>query len=242
MYSVLYACVWVSLTLKDIHEMFAFILFSLFYPVNLYIFEFFFINKNRKPDENLKLKVASITFSCLILFKVVGSNFDFTWNWRILKWFCIGIAPFLIPLYFNEISDEEKITNFIFWRNFIIAPSCEELYYRILLPKIKENIWLLSISFSLAHAHPLIFSKNWNRTKFILSQCFISFCFGFICNALKLKMTTSLNNFWVLLTLSTIHGIANYCGVPLIELQKGKNIFYTQIIVLISSLCLIIKK
>lgn len=226
----------------QVHGMFDFITFSLFYPVNLYIFDLIFTNKNKNTVENLKLKVASIIFSCLILLTVVGFNFDFTWNRRVFLWFCIGIAPFIIPLYFNESSDEERITEFIFWRNFVIAPTCEELYYRILLPKFNENIWLLSFAFSLAHAHPLMFSKNWHRAKFILSQCFISFCFGFVSNALRLKMTKSLNNFWVLLILSTIHGIANYCGVPLIELEKGNFIFYTQKIVLFSSLFVIIKK
>lgn len=220
-----------------------FIFFSFFYPVNLYIFEFIFSSKNGKNVENLKLKVASIVFSCLILSKVVGFNFDFTWHWRIMKWFCIGLAPFLIPLYFDdESSEEENIKNFVFWRNFVIAPFCEEFYYRTLLPKFNENIWLLSGSFSLAHAHPLMFSKNWYRSKVILAQCFISFCFGFICNSLRIKMAASLNNFWVILSLSTVHGIANYSGVPLVELKQGKFVFITQIIVILSSLYLIIKK
>lgn len=226
-------------------QMLNFIFFSLFYPLNLYLFEFFSANKTEtgETDGNLKLKVASITFSCLILWTAVGFTFDFTCNRRIIKWFCIGLAPFLIPLYFNEEEGEEdKVTSFIFWRNFVIAPCCEELYYRILLPKMNESIWLLSISFSLAHAHSLIFLKNWVRWKFILSQCFISFCFGFICNEIRAKMTSSLDNFWVLSTLSTIHGIANYCGVPLTGAEKGKILFFTQIIVLICSIYLIIKK
>ena len=212
--------------------------FSVFYPINLYIFEFIFSKKN----DTLKVKVASITFSCLILSEILNFSFDFTWNWRILKWFLIGIGPFVLPWLFTEPVENEGIGTLLFWRNFVIAPTCEEFYYRILLPKINENIWLLSISFSLAHAHPFMFQKNWKKKNFIMAQCFISFWFGFICNVIRLKMDTGLNNFWVFLALSTIHGIANYCGVPLIELEKGKILFFTQIFTLLNSLYLICKK
>lgn len=215
--------------------MFGFVFFSLFYPINLYIFEFFFSKK-------LKAKVASITSSCLVLFSVLDFNFDFTWNFAILKWNFITICPFFLPWWFAQTSGDERIGEFLFWRNFFIAPICEEFYYRILLPKINSNIWLLSISFSLAHAHPLMFTKNWPKAKIILSQCFISFCFGLVCNSIRLKMRTSLNNFWLLVTLSGIHGIANYCGVPLIELQKGKFLFYLQLIILSSSIYLIFRR
>lgn len=216
--------------------MFKFIFFSLFYPGNLYVFEHFF--SKSKSKENLKVKVSSILFSCVVLLTAVGFDFSFKWNWEILKYFAVGISPFILPWLFTEPSDEERITTFLFWRNFIIAPTCEELYYRLLLPRFQRNIFALSLSFSLAHAHPLIFAKNWNKTKIILAQCLISFCFGFVCNLLRIKMTTTCDNcnFWVLAALSIIHGVANYCGFPLIEIEKGKILFYAHITILLSSL------
>lgn len=219
--------------------MWRFVFFSALYPVNLYIFEFLF--KPKYP--NLKIKVASIIFSCLcLLLSLKGSALlDFTFNWRILKWFCVGIGPFVLPLLMENDGEGFDFGSFLAWRNFVIAPACEELYYRLLLPKLHGGTFLLSLSFSLAHAHPLLFPSNWLEWDVISGQCFTSFLFGIVCNRIRAKMTDgNLINFWVWMALTATHGIANYCGIPLIK-SENKFLKMIQLIILIASLILILK-
>lgn len=217
----------------------AFVLFSLFYPINLYIFQF--ISSPKSELSALKVKVASILVSCTVLWIFLNDEIDFNWNRGILKWIIIGLAPFLLPLIFSKPQGNESPASFLFWRNFVIAPACEELYFRILLAKLCQSNSALSLSFSLAHAHPLMFKSNWCRFEVILAQCAISFCFGFVNNAIgsKMQQEGTLCNIWIWLALTVIHGVANYCGLPLIE--KGKLLQGLQIFILISSIVLIFK-
>ena len=217
--------------------------FSVLYPLNLYIFEAafnLFSPKNTQQKHSIKVKVASIIFSCSILLAFVKfTKFDFSISPGILHWFGIGLLPFIIPWIYVEVEEEKGA--FLFWRNFVIAPACEELYYRILLPKLCDSTLLLSISFSLAHAHPLLFTKNWISSilKMILGQCVISFCFALICNRIRIKSGASENNFWIFLALSVLHGVANYCGVPFVADKNRVN--WIQGLILVACLYLILK-
>ena len=221
-----------------------FIAFSCLYPVNLYIFELCL--KPKTESSKLKTKITSILVSCFILSTL--SSIDrtelFNWNVNILKWTIIGLLPFLIPFYYCLTTETGALEcgcgDLLFWRNFIIAPACEELYFRILLPQLCKQKFLLSLSFSLAHAHPLIFKCYRNRLKVIVAQCGISFCFGYICNSIRTKMSMTACNFWVWTALTIIHGVANYCGVPIID-EKRKISFFLQLAVLFGSLFIILK-
>lgn len=217
--------------------MWAYVFFSCLYPINLYIFEFIFPSKTHI----LKVKVASILFSCfcLLLSFENSSLFVSTFNLRILKWLLVGTGPFILPL----VSDTDRDGldgSFLMWRNFVIAPACEELYYRILLPKHQNGTILLSLSFSLAHAHPLLFPSNWNKSADIFGQCLVSFLFGIVCNGIKTKMSGFVGgdqiNIWIWMALTGIHGIANYCGVPVVHRKYLKIV---QIFILITCLILI---
>lgn len=216
--------------------MFWFSLFSCFYPLNLYIFEFLFPS----PDDSAKLKVkaTSILVSCSILWIFLGEQIDFGFNWLIPKWTAVALLPFLLPLKF---ADSQEFGSFLFLRNFVIAPACEELYFRILLPKMCPSKMATSLAFSVAHAHPLLFKRNWTsfRVQEVLAQCGISFCFGFICSCIKSKMIEQQNNFWLWTALTIIHGVANYCGLPFII--ESKLLGRLQVVILVISTVLIIK-
>ena len=221
---------------------FSFIAFSLFYPLNLYTFE---IILRQFKSRIIYIKLLSIFFSCLILSVHNKLSFDFTWHWNILKWSIFGLLPFAMPFYYakNENVDCNS-SQILFWRNFYIAPACEELFYRILLPQLSEKIVPLSISFSLAHAHPLLLPVNWRLENFILIiiQCLISFCFGMVSNAIKGKIAVEENNFWTWISLSAIHGLANYCGIPILPNSKKIPLRIFQLLLLLLSLYLIFKK
>ena len=218
--------------------------FSALYPLNLYIFELFF---NPTPRHSPKLKVVTVLLSCSILLAFLEfPKFDFDLTTGTLYWFTVGFSAFIIPWIYSEFEVEEHCWSFLFWRNFVIAPACEELYYRILLPRLCDSILALSISFSLAHAHPLLFPRNWSsqshQMKLIPGQCVISFCLALICNKIRIKSGTSGTNFWLFLSLSSIHGIANYCGLPLVGKSKSKSkINWIQAVILSLSIYLILK-
>lgn len=219
-----------------------FLLFSLFYPLNLYIFEFILTPKTELS--NLKVKITSILVSTSILWIYLNEQFNFKWNWTILKWAVIGLASFVLPLMRSKMEVDESPEKLLFWRNFVIAPACEEIYFRILLTKFCQSKFKLSLSFSLAHAHPLLFKSNWNKFKMILVQCAISFAFGFVNNFLRSKMQQegeeAVCNFWVWIALSGIHGVANFCGLPIIE-KENKMLHYFQLLILSLSIYTILK-
>ena len=214
--------------------------FSALYPLNLYIFEFISTHASPANFDPIKTKTASTIVSCSILLTFVNFfRFDFSLNVETLRWTLIALAPFVIP--WLNAEAEEKLKSFLFWRNFVIAPACEEFYYRILLPRLCNSIPVLSVSFSLAHAHPLLFPKNWSSAKLqaVLAQCGQSFCFGVICGKLKVNANAPGHNFWIFLALTLLHGVANYCGVPLLN---GKNrAKYIQAAILLVSMYLILK-
>lgn len=218
--------------------MLPFLGFSALYPLNLYIFEFF--SKQFLKCDPIKIKVVSVLFSTSILLAYLNvSSFTFSINISTFYWSVVGLLPFLIPLIYAE-ADEEP-TSFLFWRNFVISPACEELYYRILLPQLCNSVLALSISFSAAHAHPLLFPKNWSKPKLktIAGQCCVSFCFGIICNKVRIKSEADHPNLWLFLALALIHGVANYCGVPIIPRKNIINSIH--MVILVISIYLILK-
>lgn len=223
--------------------MLPFLLFSTLYPLNLYIFQL--LLSSRRLLDPVKAKVASILVSTSILLAYTNfSSVDFSFTKVAVYWSLMGLLPFLLPFIYSEAEaeTEESGAGFLFWRNFFIAPACEELFYRLLLPQLCNSILALSISFSLAHAHPLLLPKNWTaqRLRPIVGQCGVSFCFGVICNKIRIKAGVDGNNFWLFLALALIHGIANYCGVPFI-LGKSKKINWIQAAILVISIYSILK-
>ena len=226
--------------------MWMFILFSLIYPLNLYLFTLLF---NFKKFQ-MQIKILSIFASCALLSHFINFSFSKSaLNWSIAKWSILGILPFILPIVLNKADKETETYEheddwFIKARNYFIAPAFEELYYRILLPKTCSSVFWLSCSFSVAHSHPLLFKSNWQDAASILNQCIISFFFGFVCNMIRFKMnleSTTNENIWSWISLTIIHGIANYSGLPVISGRIHKSLKCLQMLILgLSILFLII--
>lgn len=225
--------------------MWMFILFSFIYPLNLYFFPLLF---NFKKFQ-MQIKMLSIFASCAILSHFINFSFSKSaLNWSIVKWSLLGILPFILPIVLNKADKEIETYEheddwFIKARNYFIAPAFEELYYRILLPKTCSSVFWLSCSFSLAHSHPLLFKSNWQDAASISIQCIISFFFGFVCNMIRFKMnfkSTTNENIWSWISLTIIHGIANYCGLPIITGRIHKSLKFLQILILSLSILFLI--
>lgn len=204
------------------------------YPANLYIFERFFAKSLIPPS---KVKVVSIVASCFHALVLLRPDFSFQFSRNLALWSAVSLAPFILPLLLNEKSEFLAWSDFLFWRNFVVAPACEELYYRILLPQLCPYNVILSVAFSLAHAHPLVFTPlNIQNFDEIIGQCVISFAFGLVSNALRAKMTSSAEgvvNVWIWTALTALHGVANYCGFPLLFDSSNKAFKILQIAIIV---------
>ena len=191
--------------------MLAFLLWSLVYPANLYLFSRF----SREKDEKIKTKVLSTAASCALLSWYLAFRFSFEWNWRLLLLFFSASLPFLSSLQIRRFEDD-------WWRDFIAAPAIEEFYYRCLIPQLQPNILLASLSFSLAHGHSLLFDRS--KADEVVGTCLISFAFGLVANWIRVKSEVESDSVWFWLSASNLHGLANYVGVPV---QSRLSIFIT---------------
>jgi len=219
--------------------MFLFVLFSILYPLNLYVFQSALPRKHKENHISiLYVKVLSILVSCVLIYAFSPFELSFTASWNILGWTLLGVAPFILPIFVaspQTSSDSESLIHKV--RDYLIAPACEEFYYRMVLPMHCGSMLASSLAFSFAHAHPLfIKSRRESEGSIILAQCAISFSFGLVANGLKLRMWPENSIFaWAGLTL--IHALANYCGVPLLVSPKNHPIcFYIQVIIIMASL------
>lgn len=218
--------------------MLSFTLFTILYPLNLYIFQWSSTRFSRTTP--LYSKVLSILVSCVIIY-MLTPQLQFNWHldWSFLLWILVAIAPFILPLAVQGEACEDPF--FIQLRDYLIAPLCEEFYYRMALPKhLHASSLLNAFAFSVAHAHPLFAQNSVEReeTKIILAQAAIAFAFGFVCNGLKQKLPADSLFTW--LALALLHGLANRCGIPLI-IGKGPPLFFIQLSIILLSLYLIFK-
>ncbi len=179
--------------------MLQFLLWSLVYPANLYVFSAF--NKN-----NITLKALSTAVSCSLLCYVLQFHFTFELNGKLLFLMTAVAAPFLCSFDKQEVTEES-------WRDYFVAPAIEEFYYRCLLPQFGAGLWLNSLSFSLAHGHSLLF--DWSLADEVAIRCLISFSFGLVLNLIGVRSGVDTRNFWFWLSATMVHGLANYVGVPL---------------------------
>lgn len=232
----------------------SFLFFSFLYPLNLHIFTFLFVRSQYK-NVQFTIRLLSTIFSCFLL----SLYLEFVPSLRIsiylLKYGFIALLPFILPLCLNGNGNEEEDADEDVYeserlgvsvrnlkiRNYFLAPLIEEFYFRLLLPNLNTSVLLLSIAFSLAHAHPLLFPRNWNQDdiRALSGQCLISFVFGLVCNLIRIKIGLENNNIWMLLVLTLVHGVANYTGVPVI-IFRNQMMTGLQIILLILSIVFIV--
>lgn len=172
-----------------------------FYPANLYLFTKF------KPQQaDLRVKVLSTIVSCVLLAWRLKFTFTLEWNFRILALWLAAMLPFLANFTIEPLEP-------LWWRDFIVAPAVEELYYRILLPIVVDNFILLTLAFSLAHGHSLLFDRSARRDE-VISNCIVSLAFALVANLIRLKSKLPGTSLFLWLSLSILHGTANYVGFP----------------------------
>lgn len=179
-----------------------FLLWSFLYPANLYLFSRF----SREIGDKVKTKVVSTAVSCVLLAWFLAFRFSFEWDWRLALWFLAACSPFLCSWQVQQTDDAT------WWRDFIVSPAIEELYYRCLLPQTQVNLLLNSLAFALAHGHSLLFDRS--KADEVVGTCVISFAFGLVVNLIRAKSGIGSDNIWFWLCASSLHGLANYVGVP----------------------------
>lgn len=172
-----------------------------FYPANLYLFTQF-----QPKHADSRIKVLSTIFSCALLAWRLNFAFTLTGNWRLLLLWLAAMLPFLVNFTFEPLEP-------LWWRDFIVSPSIEELYYRILLPLIMDNFTLLTLAFSLTHGHSLLFDRSARRDE-VISNCIVSLAFALVANLIRVKSNLPQTSLYLWLSLSILHGTANYVGFP----------------------------
>jgi hypothetical protein len=188
--------------------MLGFLLWSALYPASLYLFSHFSTERGAK----IKTKVLATAVSCALFAWNSGFSFEFDWNWRLLLLMLTAAVPFLFAFEMQNCLNG-------WWRDFCVAPTIEEFYYRCLLPQVQENLLLNSLSFSLAHAHSLLFDRS--NAHEISVKCLISYAFGLVVNWIRFRARVSSRNFWFFLSASCLHGLANYVGAPVGNLTSA---------------------
>lgn len=204
-----------------------FVLAGLAYPASLYL-----IPKCNRNTEEIKCKLVvtvGISFALAIWLR---ASFNFDYNLRLLFLTLTSLLPFGMPIMKLPASS----VDLEFWRDFVIAPTIEEFYFRILMPQLGSSSLALSAMFSLAHAHVLLQPKRWPDKFDVAAQCGISFAFGLVANLIRSKALLPANNVWLWMALSLIHGVANFVGIPHID----GNHFQTGLLILSIAVLLIV--